>query len=311
MPEFDIKEQYLRFLRDDPDITMPVAAIEALVQLLSESSTSTSAELIQTLKEASATLKASVSNSMSLSAGCDLFMRFVLRNIREYNDWEACKGHLVKNGRLFAERSKAARATISQKGLPFVRDDDVILVHSFSRTVLALLEHAAKNLVRFRVFVTEAAPSGQGKKMARALRQRGIPVSLIVDNAVGSVIDQVSKVFCGAEGVAESGGVINQVGTYQTAVLAKNANKPFYIVTESHKFVRIFPLSQSDLPDTKKMFTFSVDEPEDDMDVCEGSSPESPVVDFTPHDYITALITDLGVLTPSGVSEELIKMWYE
>ena len=308
MAKFDIKETYLRFLRDDPDITMPVAAIEALVQLLSETETSTSAELIQTLKEASTELKTSVDNSMSLSAGCDLFMRFVLRNIREYGDWEACKGHLVKNGRLFAERSKAARKTISEKGLAFVRDDDVILVHSFSRTVLALLEHAAKNLVRFRVFVTEAAPSDQGKRMAKALRERGIPVSLIVDNAVGSVIDEVSKVFCGAEGVAESGGVINHVGSYQIAVLAKNANKPFYVVTESHKFVRIFPLAQSDLPDTKKMFNFTVEEPEEEEESDKGLSP---VVDFTPHDFITALITDLGVLTPSGVSEELIKMWYE
>lgn len=80
------------------------------------------------------------------------------------------------------------------------------------------------------------------------MNKKGIPGTLIVDSAVGAVIDKVDKVFVGAEGVAESGGIINLVGTYSVGVLAHNARKPFYVVTESHKFVRMFPLSSDDLP---------------------------------------------------------------
>lgn len=90
----------------------------------------------------------------------------------------------------------------------------------------------------------------------------------------------------GAEGVTESGGVINkverdfhlrqsrnqfttsrdhvyhwecylapisQIGTYQMAVMAKTLNKPFYIVAESFKFVRMYPLNQGDLPNDEKV----------------------------------------------------------
>lgn len=34
-----------------------------------------------------------------------------------------------------------------------------------------------------------------------------------------------------------------------------------------------------------------------------------PHIDYTPPQYITLLFTDLGVLTPSAVSDELIKLY--
>jgi translation initiation factor eIF-2B subunit alpha len=134
----------------------------------------------------------------------------------------------------------------------------------------------------------------------------GIPICQIADSAVGYVIDKVDKVFIGAEGVAESGGVISNVGTYQNSVLAKNANKPVYVFSESHKFVRLYPLSPSDIS-TSFQLKFSTE----DVPTMSEAIDQSPEVDFTPHQYITALVTDLGVLTPSGVSEELIKIWFD
>lgn len=82
--KFDIKTTYLKFLEEDSEMTMPIAAIEALAALLGTTETSTSSELMKVLAEATAKLKSSVENSISLSAGCDLFTRFVLRNINEY-----------------------------------------------------------------------------------------------------------------------------------------------------------------------------------------------------------------------------------
>ncbi|CAG8631790.1 6432_t:CDS:2 [Racocetra fulgida] len=64
------------------------------------------------------------------------------------------------------------------------------------------------------------------------LCKAGIPATVIYDSAVGYVIDKVDAVFVGAEGVVENGGLINAIGTYQLAIVAKAANKPFYAVIE-------------------------------------------------------------------------------
>lgn len=304
----DIKETYLTFLKEDPELTMPVAAIQTLVALLCEVQPNTSAEMIAVLQEAATTLKKNVSNSISLSAGCDLFLRFVTKNINNYRDWDSCRRSLVENGSLFAKRALESRSKIARIGLPFVRDHDTILVHGRSRAVLSLLQLAAESgSVRFRVYVTEARVCNEGVYMANVLKKFGVPVCVVPDCSVGYVIDETDKVFIGAEGVAESGGVINQIGSYQVAMLAKAANKPVYVFAESHKFVRMFPVSPSDLPVNEKL-EFS--DP-NDTSPTEIDRESWPQVDFTPHKYITALITDLGVLTPSGVSEELIKIWFD
>lgn len=218
-------------------------------------------------------------------------------------DWEACKEHLIKNGRLFVQRAKDSRKKIAQYGLPLIRDDDVILVHAHSRAVISLLLLAASKLIRFRVYVTESRVTNNGFTTVNILRSHNIPVCLIADATVGYVIQKVDKVFVGAEGVAESGGVINASGTYQIGVLSKDSNVPFYVVAESHKFVRMYPVAPSDIA-TDYPLEFATETKENEL-------LNLPTIDFTPHQYITALITDIGVLTTSGVSEELIKIWFD
>ena len=115
---------------------------------------------------------------------------------------------------------------------------------------------------------------------------------------------KVDIVMVGAEGVVENGGIISRMGTYQIGVLAKSAGKPFYVAVESHKFVRLYPLGQYDLPIEQKVVDFKTD------GAAGGSDDIEDAVDFTPPDLITALITGSGVHTPSAVSEELIKIWY-
>jgi len=44
-----------------------------------------------------------------------------------------------------------------------------------------------------------------------------------------------------------------QIGTFSIAIAAKAMNKPLYVVAESFKFVRLFPLNQHDLPDEFKV----------------------------------------------------------
>ncbi|KAG0672778.1 translation initiation factor eIF-2B subunit alpha [Kluyveromyces marxianus] len=305
--EFNITNTYLKFLAEDSEMTMPIAAIEALVTMLKVRNPKTSAEMIKSTKQSIEELTTSIPNSISLRAGCDIFMRFVLKNTHLYGDWENCQQHLIENGHLFVSRAKQSRNRIAEIGLDFISDDDIILVHGFSRAVFSLLSHAAEKLIRFRCVVTESRPSSQGKQLYDLLKGKGIPATLIVDSAVGTIIHKVNKIFVGAEGVAESGGIFNLVGTYSIGVLAKNARKPFYVVSESHKFVRMFPISPDDIPMERDPLDFSKNNTED----YDEYPLSGPSLDFTSQEYITALITDLGGLTPSAVSEELIKMWYD
>ena len=89
--------------------------------------------------------------------------------------------------------------------------------------------------------------------MCEELSTAGIDCTLILDSAVGYVMETVDMVFVGAEGVVESGGIINRIGTYTMAMCAKEMNKPFYVLTESFKFSRLYPLNQRDLPNDYKV----------------------------------------------------------
>jgi translation initiation factor eIF-2B subunit alpha len=109
-------------------------------------------------------------------------------------------------------------------------------------------------------------------------------------------------VLVGAEAVVENGGVINKLGTCQIATVAKAHGVPVYVAAESYKFARLYPLSQRDLPMESKHVDFGPLLPK-------SVGIENPSRDFTPAKYLTLLFTDLGVLTPSAVSDELIQLY--
>lgn len=115
-------------------------------------------------------------------------------------------------------------------------------------------------------------------------------------------MERVDMVLVGAEGVVESGGIINKLGTYTVALAAKAHGVPVYVAAESFKFARLFPLSQRELPMERKGFSLSPLLPP-------SVAVENPSRDYTPPQYLDLLFTDLGVLTPAAVSDELIQLY--
>ena len=71
--------------------------------------------------------------------------------------------------------------------------------------------------------------------MSNELAKLDVPVKLLLDSAVAYSMDEIDMVFVGADGVVESGGIINMMGTYQIALVAKSMNKPVYVAAESYK----------------------------------------------------------------------------
>jgi len=346
---FDVFATYKRLLSEDPDLTMPVAAIEALTVGLANTPSSTVSETLDLVSKLTAQLKRSVANSISLSAGTDLFQQYLISNMQRRSargDFEHVRGHLVQNGRLFVERAKAARDTIAGFGRHFIRDGSTVLTNGGSRVVGALLKSAAESSngsgrgsIRFRVIYITSSTSGsvedsESAANIAALRERDIPVATIPPTAIAYCMDMVTQCFVGAEGVVENGGVVSRLGTYQMATLAKVAGKPFYVASESHKFVRLYPLGQQDLGIEQHIVDFRTakgpernvrqeaqaerDEGVADMDgggalmqkVAGLQCPPGEAVDYTPPQFISGIITESGVLLPSAVSEELIKIWF-
>ncbi|KAE9371494.1 nagb/rpia/CoA transferase-like protein [Stipitochalara longipes BDJ] len=335
---FDIVETYHRLLKEDPDLTMPVAAIEALIELLVQSRAVTVYETLDLVKTQSDYLKSRIPNSISLSAGTDLFQRYMISSLKPSStgNFETVRQHLLSNGRLFVSRAKAGRERIAAYGRHFVRDGSVVLTHGGSRVVGALLGKAAEasksgGNVRFQViYVMNDARTSESKAVVSVLRSKGVPVATISEGAVGYAMGKVNLVIVGAEGVVENGGIISRLGTYQIALLAKAAGKPFYVAAESHKFVRLYPLGQYDLgidqeviefktedeenlsPEEKKFTerTPEIEEKKEYFDNMPKPNTAVDAVDFTPPALVSALITESGVLTPSAVSEELISVWW-
>ncbi|GKU92763.1 hypothetical protein SLEP1_g6448 [Rubroshorea leprosula] len=144
--------------RKQPDLAEAVAAIRALAAVIRASQATTMMELEIELKKASDSLKSWDTTSISLTAGCDLFIRYVTRtSALEYEDFNSAKSRLIERAEKFGEISCKARRIIAMLSQDFIFDGCTILVHGFSRVVLEVLKTAAQNKKLFRVFCTGSA----------------------------------------------------------------------------------------------------------------------------------------------------------
>lgn len=276
---------------------------------------------------------------IALASGCDLFLKYITRSFLEVPDFQKCIENILSRGQRFSDISLAATDRISSVGQSFIRPGMKVLTHGWSRVVSSLLINAAEE-THFEIIILEGRPDASGAKAAAQLYAKaGIPTTIVLDSAMAYVMEKVDMVIVGAEGVVENGGIINKIGTYTMAITAKEHKKPFYVAAESFKFARLFPLNQSDLPDMGENFrdrlTFvdtacwlatggvigtSPSDGGDSKDDNKSNVPglinipqdvkvDNPLCDYTPAKFITLLFTDLGVLTPSAVSDELIKLY--
>ncbi|KAJ1831723.1 translation initiation factor eIF-2B subunit alpha [Coemansia sp. RSA 2711] len=307
---FDVVGHYNKLIKEDASISPPVAAVGSLVKLIELQHATTMLEFTMIARSACEKLKAATSNSISLSAGCDVFLQQMSR-LSHTQTVDECRRALIRAGTEFVQGAGKCRESVAEFGSPFVRDEQTILVHSYSRVIMGLLARAVKQNKRFRVYLTESRPDQSGLRAAEELRQLGVPCEVILDAAVGYIMEKVDMILVGAEGVVESGGLINKIGTYQLAIIAKAAKKPFYAVAESFKFVRLYPLSQYDLPTYRSDMLSFREKPAATVDWQAELLKSNPTLDYTPPEFLTLLFTDLGVLTPSGVSDELIKFYLD
>lgn len=130
-------------------------------------------------------------------------------------------------------RGRIERARLAASVLP---NPARVLTHCNVSGELVSVAHRCKELGKeMSVIATETRPYLQGTRLtAWELARAGVPVSVIPDNAVAQVMErsEVDAVVVGADRVAQNGDVINKVGTYPLALMARDFGVPVYALVQ-------------------------------------------------------------------------------
>ena len=228
---------------------------------------------------------------------------------------EEIKETIRKESQMILERDIEINHKIGQRGLALIPDTASILTHCNAGalatggygTALGVIRAASEAGKDIHVFVDETRPLLQGMRLtAFELREDTIPATVIVDSAAGYLMrkKRIDLVITGADRIASNGDMANKIGSYQLAVLAKENKIPFYVAA---------PLSSFDLDlENGDLIPIEEREPEEVLSFAghlvgpDGVNAYNPAFDITPARYISALITEKGVLTPpyrSGIKD--------
>ena len=255
---------------------------------------------LKELEEVSATIAATrptarnlfqvVSRMTRAATGADL------ENIKKTLADEAVKIH--------TEQEQADRK-LGQLGADLIKDGSSILTHCNTGplatagygTALGVIIRAQQQGKEIKVLATETRPRCQGARLtAWELKKAGVAFKLITDSMAGYFMRQkdIDLVIVGADRIAANGDTANKIGTYTLAVLAKENSIPFYIAAPT---TTIDPgLASGDEIDIEQRRPEEVTHIGGVRIAPEGVEALNPAFDVTPHRYITAIITEKGII---------------
>src|SRR5882724_7224613 len=158
---------------------------------------------------------------------------------------------------------------------------------------------AATRPTAINVFCTETRPFLQGARLtAWELKKDHIPATLITDNMVGHFMKAgaIDCVVVGTDRTAANGDVANKIGTYTVAVLAHRHGIPFYVAAPTSSIDlgcprgSKIPIEERDSREVTHIFDRQI--------APSGIKVANPAFDVTPHDLVTAIITERGIARP-------------
>jgi len=164
-------------------------------------------------------------------------------------------------------------------------------------TALAVVYTAVAQGKHIKVYADETRPRLQGAKLtAWELQKLGVPSTLITDNAAAFLMQQgrVNAVLVGADRITLNGDVANKVGTYGLAVVAKHHGVPLYVAAPTSTF-DFEMVDGKDIPIEQRSGR-EVTHIGDTQIAPDDVTVYSPAFDITPHELVSAIITDQGVL---------------
>lgn len=196
---------------------------------------------------------------------------------------------------------------IGENGVSLIKEGMGVLTHcnagrlatSEYGTATAPMYLAHERGVSFSVYSDESRPLLQGARLtAWELQQAGVDVYTITDNMAAFVMQQglIDMVIVGTDRVAANGDVANKIGTMGVAILARHFGIPFYVAS---------PFSTIDLATATGADIVIEERGEDEVThfglrrtAPEGIKVRNPAFDVTPNEFVTAIITDRGIIEP-------------
>ena len=164
-------------------------------------------------------------------------------------------------------------------------------------SALGVIRAAIERGQKIDVFADETRPFNQGTRLtAWELTKDNIPTTLICDNMAGYFMSKgrISAVIVGADRIAANGDTANKIGTYSVAILAKEHGIPFYIAAPFNTIDR--ETASGDLIPIEQRAAREVTHVNGVQVTPDGVRIENPAFDVTPAKYISAIITERGVL---------------
>ncbi len=279
--------------------TIADAAAKALATQAERAETTQPAAFERQLRAAAETLYETRPTAVSLPNA----LRYVLRGM-DGETVSELRATTIARAEEFRAELAHAQQQLGEVGSNRLRDGDVVMTHCHSTDALSCLEAALEDGKEIEAIVKETRPRKQGHITAQQLREWGVPVTLIVDNAARRYLDEADHVLVGADSIAADGSVINKIGTSGLAVNARERGVPVMVAAQTLKLH----------PDTMTGHTVEI-EMRDETEVLaddqraditgerddDGLVVENPAFDVTPPRHVDAIVTERGQFPPESI----------
>ncbi len=277
-----------------------IAALKAVQALAENTQTRNRGDFLIELKEAQAILSASRETEPLMRNA----LRYVILQAQNSSTEkvDALRELVTSNVGLFLQNLEASRERTAEIGAKRICDGMLVFTHCHSSTVTRMIAKAKADGKEFSVICTETRPAYQGRITAREMVELGVQTMFIVDSAARSYMGDVDLIAVGADAITSEGDVVNKIGTSSIAVLAQEARKPFYVVSELLKF------------DPETLFgAYERIEQRSPLEVWseapEKLSVRNPAFDVTPSRFIHGIICEEGIVAPQSVVETVSRSY--
>ncbi|SDF27375.1 S-methyl-5-thioribose-1-phosphate isomerase [Terriglobus roseus] len=208
--------------------------------------------------------------------------------------------------RMYDEDIEACK-TMGRFGAELLPKEGTVLTHCNAGalatcgygTALGVIRAAVEAGHKINVLADETRPYLQGARLtAWELLHDGIQTSVLCDNMSGALMrkGRIQAVIVGSDRIAANGDVANKIGTYSVSVLAKEHGIPFYVAAP-WSTVDMATKHGDDIP-IEERSAYEVTHSNGKQMTPDGCGIENPAFDVTPAKYVTAIITERGVLYP-------------
>ncbi len=244
----------------------------------------------------------------------DLFdgLDYVGRAVMAAGGLDDAKTQSIAASCRYADESAQRCRKIGEIGQKLIKDGARVLTHCNAGALGCVDYGTALAPIRFAsgrgifVWVDETRPRLQGARLtAWELAQEGINHSIIADNAAGYFMQngEVDIVIVGADRIAKNADVVNKIGTYEKAILAKENGIPFYVAAPTTTIDKTCACGKDAIIEERTTDEVLFAEGPDKRGVIQkirianpASSAKNPAFDVTPAKYVAGIITEGGII---------------